>query len=379
MIEKHSCVENIISKNLSSIINIRKDLHKLAELSFEEFKTQRYIKEYLLNLGIETFEIAKTGVIGILNLSDECIGIRADMDAILVDGKPQHACGHDYHMAIVLGVAKTLVDIGYKKCVKFIFQPAEEGPGGAKKIIEEGGLKNPDVKKLIGFHVWPNLEVGKIEVCRGPIMASVDDFEIEFIGQGGHAAMPELTKNPIYPAIDFITSANNFFSAYAKKITPFHISFSSINSGQTFNVVANTCKVLGTVRTFDKDIQDFIYKNLKRLAEASCEKYSTQLDFKYYFQYPPLINNPLVAEEFIQATSQILEHEHIRTAEKSFTAEDFSFYCNHVPSLYFRLGIKEDKKGINPLHSSQFNASDKCIYFGIWTIVNFLLSAQQSE
>ncbi|WP_039766911.1 M20 family metallopeptidase [Caldicellulosiruptor sp. F32] len=367
-------IKEVIEKNMNLFENIRKELHNIAELSFEEYKTQKYIREKLTEWGIENFPVAKTGVIGIINNSDECVAVRADMDAILVEGKPRHCCGHDFHMAIVLGIAKTLIDIGYTGCVKFIFQPAEEGPGGAKKVIEEGGLKNPNVKKMIGFHVWPKLDVGMIEVSSGAIMASVDDFEIEFIGKGGHAAMPELTKNPIYPAIDFIQSANNFFSAFSKKVSPFHISFSSISSGETYNVIANTCKIKGTVRTFDTKVQDFIYENIKKLAKCSAEKYNVQVDINYYFQYPPLINDSKIAAEFSKSAENILGKENVKRAEMSFTAEDFAFYCKQVPSFYFRLGIKENGKGENPLHSPSFDASEKCIFYGIYLVVNYLLT-----
>ncbi|WAM34533.1 M20 family metallopeptidase [Caldicellulosiruptor morganii] len=371
---KQNRIAEAIQKNLKMFENIQRQLHNIAELSFEEYKTQEFIIKTLTEWGIENYPVARTGVIGLLNRSEECIAIRADMDAILVDGKPKHACGHDFHMAIVLGVAKTLVDIGYKKCVKFIFQPAEEGPGGAKKVIEEGGLKNPDVKKMIGFHVWPNLDVGMIEVSNGAIMASVDDFEIEFIGKGGHAAMPELTRNPIYPAIDFIQSMNNFLNAYSKKTSPFHVSFSSILSGETYNVIANTCKIKGTVRTFDDEIQKFVYTNLQKLAKFSAEKFNCDVNINYYFQYPLLINNSQVAEEFSNLSKRLLGSKNVLNAQISFTAEDFAFYCKEVPSFYFRLGIKENGKGENPLHSPFFDASEKSIFYGIYLIVNYLLA-----
>jgi hippurate hydrolase len=371
------CAEKLkdtIRKNMELFINIRRDLNRLAELSYKEFKTQKYITERLSEWGIENFPTAKTGVIGIINRSDECIGIRSDMDAILVEGQPRHCCGHDFHMAVVLGTAKVLVDMGFERCVKFIFQPAEEGPGGAKRVIQEGGLENPKVIKLLGFHVWPGVDVGTIEVSSGAIMASVDDFEIEFIGKGGHAAMPEVTKNPIYPAVDFIQSGNNFFSAFSNKLSPFHISFSSINSGETFNVISETCKIKGTVRTFDSNMQDFICKNIKNLAKSSAQKYNCQVNINYQFQYPPLINNQQITEEFIAVAKKLLGPENVKKAIPSFTAEDFAFYCQKVPSVYFRLGIKEKSKGENPLHSPYFEASENSIFYGIFLLAGYLLA-----
>lgn len=375
------CAEKLkdtIRKNMELFISIRRDLNRLAELSYEEFKTQKYITERLSEWGIENFPISKTGVIGIINRSDECIGIRSDMDAILVEGQPRHCCGHDFHMAVVLGTAKVLVDMGFEGCVKFIFQPAEEGPGGAKRVIEEGGLENPKVTKLLGFHVWPGVDVGTIEVSSGAIMASVDDFEIEFIGKGGHAAMPEVTKNPIYPATDFIQSANNIFCAFSNKLLPFHVSFSSISSGQTFNVISERCKIRGTVRTFDSSMQEFIYKNIKKLAKLSAQKYDCHVNINYYFQYPPLINSYQATEEFLDVAKKLLGPENIKKAIPSFTAEDFAFYCQKVPSVYFRLGIKEKGKGENPLHSPYFNASEDSIFYGIFLLAGYLLAIQKS-
>lgn len=359
-------------------VNIRRELNRLAELSYEEFKTQKYITKKLSEWGIENFPIAKTGVIGIINRSDECIGIRSDMDAILVEGQPRHCCGHDFHMAVVLGTAKVLIDIGFKECVKFIFQPAEEGPGGAKRIIEEGGLENPKVTKLLGFHVWPELDVGTIELSSGALMASVDDFEIEFIGKGGHAAMPQITKNPIYPAIDFIQSTNNVFCAFSNKLNPFHVSFTSINSGQTFNVISEKCTIKGTSRTFDSTTQQFIYSSIKKLAKLSAQKYDCCVNINYHFQYPPLINDQKATEQFCDIAKKLLGPQKVKEAAPSFTAEDFAFYCQKVPSVYFRLGIKEKGKGKNPLHSPNFNASEDSIFYGIFLLTGYLLAIQKN-
>lgn len=366
-------LDNIIIQYLPLIQSIRENLYNLAEPSFAEYKTHDYIASILKGNGISFFTIGETGICGLINEDKDCLAIRADMDAILVDGKMVHACGHDFHMAIVLGCGIILNRMGIDKCVKLIFQPGEEGSGGAKKLIEQGILNQPKVKALIGLHVWPYVDVGSIEVSSGAIMASVDDFTLTFTGIGGHAAMPEKTKNPIYPAIQTISTVNNIMASQFNKIKPAHVSFSSIQAGELPNVIPDKCIIKGTVRTFDKQTQDQIYNIIIDTAKQMATCYSCKVEIDYNYQYPPLYNHQIITKKFIEATTKLGDIK-ISNAEKSLTAEDFSFYANLVPSVYFRLGIKENDFGVSPLHSKDFSASPKCIFYGLKTIINFILS-----
>lgn len=366
-------LKKVIRDNMENIIKLRKELANNAELSFKEFKTAQIVKNYLDKLDIHTETLFNTGVVGILNAEESCIAIRADMDALPVNGV-SHACGHDYHMAVALGAALVLKEVGFKKCVKFIFQPAEEDTGGAAPMIKEGVLKNPNVKYIIGFHVWPNVEVGKIEVAVGPSMGSVDDFYITFNGKGGHAAMPHLCKNPLYPSIDFIQSMNTKIHTENDPLNSCVLTFSSMNCGAAPNVIADTAKLMGTFRTFDNELRKKIKEDIRNIASLCAQKYNCEVDMKITDGYPPLISEKALTDKFIGVTKEILGEENILSLEKTFAAEDFAFFAEQVPSVHFRLGICDGVKGKKPLHATDFDASDEALYYGIYTVVNFILS-----
>lgn len=368
-------LKEIIRNNMEGIIKLRKELSDNAELSFKEFKTSKIVKDSLEKLGIQTQTLFNTGVVGVLNDGHDCIAIRADMDALPVNGV-SHACGHDYHMAVVLGSALVLKELGFKKCVKFIFQPAEEDTGGAAPMIEEGVLKNPNVRCIIGFHVWPNLEVGKIEVTSGPSMGSVDDFYVTFKGKGGHAAMPHLCKNPIYPAIDFIQSMNTKIHTENNPLNSCVLTFSSMNVGTAPNVIADSANLSGTFRTFDNELRNKIKENIKSISSICAEKYNCEVDVRIKDGYPPLISDKTTTDKFISTTKNILGEESVLSLEKTFAAEDFAFFAEEVPSVHFRLGICDGVRGKKPLHATGFDASDEAVYYGIYAAVNFILSME---
>lgn len=366
-------IKKVIKENIEEIKILRKTLNQNAELAFTEYKTQSIILDFLKNLGLDTQIFAKTGISAILNPSDECIAVRADMDALSVNGV-SHACGHDYHMAIALGTALVLKKMGYNKCVKFIFQPAEECVGGAMPMIKEGILETPSVKSMLGFHVWPNVKVGTIEVSRGPSMASVDDFYITFKGKGGHAAMPNLCKNPIYPAINLIQSINTKSIIENNPLNSHVITFSSVQCGNTPNIISELCKVLGTVRTFDNALRNKIHEEILKTSSLCAEQFGCTVEVEYKFNYPPVISDNAMTEDFIRVTKSLIGDENVKPLEKTFAAEDFSFFAERVPSVHFRLGIADGEKGSYPLHSPHFSVSDESIFYGIYILANYILS-----
>lgn len=371
-------IEDIVKDKFEMIKFIRKELHDNAELSFREYKTRDIIKRHLETLGIKTNSCFNTGVVGILNNDEKCIALRADMDALPVNGV-SHACGHDFHMAAVIGTAMVLKEIGFSKNVKFIFQPGEEDTGGALPMIREGVLSNPDVECVIGFHVWPGLPVGKIEATSGPSMGSVDDFTIKFIGKGGHAAMPYLCSNPIYPAIELIQSFNNKAIIENDPLNPFVVTFASINAGNACNVIADEAELLGTVRTFDGKLREKVKKDLIKTAELCAEKYSCTLKAEYEVGYPPLINDKGLAEAFIEHAGKLLGAENVLPLTKSFAAEDFSFFAEKVPSVHFRLGISEGGKGNEILHSAKFDGSDNSLYYAVLLAASFIVRLSEGK
>ena len=366
-------LRKIIEENIEEIRQLRRVLNQNAELAFTEYKTQSIILNFLRDLGIDAEVFAKTGIAAVLNQGEECIGLRADMDALPVNGI-SHVCGHDFHMAIALGTALVLKKSGCKKCIKFIFQPAEECVGGAMPMIEEGVLQNPEVKSMLGFHVWPNVNVGTIEITKGPSMASVDDFHITFNGNGGHAATPHLCKNPIYPAIDLIQTINMKSRIENNPLNTHVITFSSIQCGNMPNIISNECVVQGTVRTFDNSLRSKIHEDILKASSLCAEKFGCTAEVNYKFQYPPVISDRAMAEDFIKVTKPLIGDENVKPFEKTFASEDFSFFAERVPSVHFMLGIRDDEKGSYPLHSPNFSVSEEAIFHGIHILTNYILS-----
>lgn len=366
-------LKKIIQSKLEDIKDIRRTLHENAEVAHEEFKTQKIIMDTLDKLEIRNFKCADTGVIGILNEGEECVAIRADMDALPVNGV-SHACGHDYHMSVALGSAMVLKELGYDKCVKFLFQPAEEADGGALPMIKENALKSPEVKSIIGYHVWPELPVGKIEAEGGPSMGSVDDFHITVKGIGGHAAMPQHCKNPILPAIDIIQSVNLKSRNEIDPLNSHIITFAAISGGTASNVITDKVVLKGTVRTFDNDLRYKLAEMIKEISKLCAEKYNCEAQVDYFFEYPPLISDYKLSEKFIAETKNILGEESVLPITKTLGGEDFAFFAQEVPSVHFRLGIANGEKGMHPLHSPHFNADEEALFYGIYAVTNFILS-----
>lgn len=368
-------LRELIEKNIDTIKNLRKKLNVNAELSFEEYKTQGIILDFLKELDIDTKVLANTGVVANLNSGETCIAVRADMDALPVKGV-SHACGHDYHMAIVLGTALMLKKIGFNKAVKFIFQPGEETEGGAVPMIKEGVLEYPQVKYITGFHVWPNVKVGTVEVSSGASMASVDNFYVKFIGKGGHAATPHLCKNPIYPALEFIQGVNMQSKIENNPLDSHVITFASVQCGNAPNIIAEECEVSGTVRTFNNELRNKLHEDILKNSHLCAEKYSCKVDVKYDFEYPPLISDESLTNKFIDITKALIGGDKVLPLEKTFAAEDFAFFAEKVPTVHFRLGIEDKDKGVHPLHSPKFDASEEVILNGIYIITNFVLSLE---
>lgn len=366
-------LRNLIQENLETIKAVRTLLHDNAELSYKEYKTQQIVLDFLKELNISSSTIADTGVVATLNEGDSCIAVRADMDALPVNGV-FHACGHDYHMAVALGTAITLKKLGFDKCVKFIFQPAEEAEGGALPMIKEGVLENPKVKYMIGYHVWPSVPVGKIEVAAGASMGSVDDFNVTFKGVGGHAAMPHICKNPIFPAVELIQSMTIKSRIENSPLNPHVVTFSSVNAGTANNVIPNEAKVRGTVRTFDNELRKKLHQDITRSAELAAEKFGCEVVVDYSWQYPPVISDTELTNAFIASTKELIGSENVLPLEKTFAAEDFAFFAENVPSVHFRLGISDGVKGEYPLHSPYFDVSEDAIFHGIYVITNFIIS-----
>ena len=367
---------------LVEVINIRRHLHMHPELSFEEFKTSKYIKSVLNKWGIPFKEnIARNGIMVLIkgkNPGKKCVGLRADFDALPILEKNEveycsknrgvmHACGHDAHTASLLGVIHILNQLReeWEGCVKFIFQPAEERlPGGAKQMIKEGVLKDPKVNYMFAQHVFPDLEVGKVGFKAGRYMASTDELYITLKGIGGHAAIPKENKNPIQFASYLITELYANFEQKKWSSSVFSIGF--IQGLGSTNIVPDEVKLMGTFRALDEDCRKAAHKKMLSISQCIEEKYQVKIIFEIKKGYPYLENDNQLTKNAITRAEQYLGSENVVSLPVRMTAEDFAYFTKEVPSCFYRLGTSNRKKGIiHGLHTSRFDIDENALEIGM--------------
>ncbi|MFP4654286.1 MAG: M20 family metallopeptidase [Methanohalobium sp.] len=371
------------------IINIRRKFHRYPEPSFEEYRTQQRIIEILNRLGIESDRIAGTGVVATINGNSPgpCIALRADMDALRVKEEQtdlnrdyisqnegiMHACGHDGHMAIVLGAARYLNEIRnqFSGSVRLVFQPAEEQPpGGASKIIEEGGID--DVDAIVGLHIFGDMDFGKIKFKSGCFMASSNRLNLSIFGKGGHHSNPGDCIDPVFIASDFLSSIH---TEIQKQINPskYAMGIGKIEGGEQFNRTMDRIDITGSLRTFyDEDI-DLIKSIIKQKLDSLMNDYSIdgisdapEYEFEILRAYPVLNND----EKFTSAAYNLLkekfpEFETDNNSKPLFGAEDFAFYVKKIPGFYFTVGTKNVQKNIVEInHSSKFDIDEEVLIIG---------------
>nr|WP_279380039.1 amidohydrolase [Sporosalibacterium faouarense] len=364
-------------------VNLRRHFHKHPELGYQEHETAKKIAELLKEWGLEVQEgVATTGVVGVLkgNKVGRTIAIRADIDALPIKEATglefasqnegvMHACSHDGHIAMCLGTAKILSEIKehLKGNVKFIFQPAEEGPGGAEKMIEEGVLENPSVDAIIGLHIWPEIESGFVGISKGPIMAAADRYEMTIKGLGGHGAKPHLAIDPIIAASHIVTTLQSIVSRELDPLDSTVISNCSFNSGNRFNVIPEEANLSGTVRTFNPKIREEVPRRMESIISGIANSMRCKYDFKYEYYYPATINDKEFTSYFENIAKDILGQEKVFEIERpSMGAEDFSFYLEKVPGTFFFLGTKNEEKEINkPIHHPEYTIDEDILPIGV--------------
>ena len=381
-------IQDLSKEFLPKIIDIRRNLHSNPELSFQEFETSKYIKSILADWGIPFQEhIANTGIVVVLkgkNPEKSCTALRADFDALPIQEENEveycsknngvmHACGHDAHTASLLGALKILHTLKseLEGSIKFIFQPAEERlPGGAKQMISEGVLENPKVDNMLGQHVFPDLEVGKVGFKAGMYMASTDELYITILGKGGHAALPEETKNPIIVASTMLTTLYDYFDNENDGPSVFSIGF--IEGNGSTNVVPDKVKMMGTLRAMDEDWRKTAHIKMLEIAEDFVKRYNVEIDFEIRKGYPFLENDIPLTEKAIETAKQYLGEENVVDLPVRMTAEDFSYYSQKVPSCFYRLGTANKEKGIiHGLHTSKFNIDEDALEIGMGLMAFF--------
>ena len=362
------------------IVSIRRYMHMHPELSFQEFETSNYIKSILKSWDINFLDgYANTGIL--VNLegkepSSRVIALRADFDALPileendVEYKSKnegimHACGHDAHTASMLGALKILhkTKDHWRGTIKFIFQPAEERlPGGAKQMIEEGVLENPNVQHVIAQHVLPELEVGKVGFRCGTYMASTDELYFTISGKGGHAAIPSSYNNPIIASSELVLDLNQFFNDKVDAI--FAIGY--IDGTGSTNIIPNEVNLMGTFRALDESFRLESHNHMNRIVDQVAKKYNIKIDLNIKKGYPALNNDIQFTLNQINKAKEFLGEKNVIDLPIRMTAEDFSYFANAVPSCFYRLGTGNKKKGlIHGLHTSKFNIDEDSLKIGM--------------
>lgn len=379
-------VVNIIDNIESKTIQTRREIHQNPELEFEEFKTSELICKRLEEIGVSyTKNIAKTGVVAIIkgNGDGKTIALRADMDALPLEEKSgaeysskvngkMHACGHDAHTAILLSVCEVLNSIKdtFSGNIKFIFQPAEEGVGGAEVMIEEGVLKNPEVSACAALHVDPCIESGKIAVRSGFVYASPDEFYITIKGRGGHCAEPHLCIDPIIIASELAISIKTIPDEKINAI----VGVTKIEGGTATNIIPDEVKLCGTARSTSFEIRKYLKNMIETKTKEICEKYGADADVNFVELFPPLINDEHIASIIKSAAEEELGSENVLLGVPTMAGEDFAYFAKEVPSAIFKLGCGNKEKNIvHPLHSPMFDIDESCMKTGVRVIVGAAL------
>ena len=360
------------------LVALRRDIHAHPELGFTEHRTAAIVAESLRELGLEVHTgIGGTGVVGVLRSgsSDRSLGLRADMDALPIHEDTGlayasqtagvfHGCGHDGHVAMLLGAARHLVRTRrFDGTVNFIFQPAEEGLGGARQMIADGLFERFPTEQVYALHNWPDLPAGTAATRPGPIMAAADRFEILLEGRGGHAAMPHQTPDAILAASDLVTQLNTIV---ARRISPNAtavLSVTQIQGGHAHNVLPASVRVVGTVRTFELAVQDRIEESLRQIAEGVALAAGLRATVSYDRYYPATVNHPEAAAEALAAAATVCRHAEV-APEPAFTSEDFAFMLQARKGAYLWLGQGREAGG-SPLHHPHYDFNDQIIATGI--------------
>ena len=382
-------VIDAIATGAAAIAAIRRDIHAHPELCFQEVRTADVVAQKLAEWGIETHRgMGTTGVVGIVHGRDggACgrgVGLRADMDALPMqefnkfahtsrhDGK-MHACGHDGHTAMLLAAAQHLSKHrDFDGTVYLIFQPAEEGGGGAREMIKDGLFEKFPMEAVFGMHNWPGGEVGTFAVSSGPVMASSNEFKIIIRGKGGHAAMPHTGIDPVPVACQMVQAFQTIISRNKKPVDPGVISVTMIHAGEATNVVPDFCELQGTVRTFSIEVLDLIEKRMKAVAEHTCAAFEAQCEFEFVRNYPPTINSAREADFARQVMADIVGDEKVRMQEPTMGAEDFAYMLQAKPGAYCFISNgdgdhREFGHGGGPcmLHNPSYDFNDDLIPLG---------------
>ena len=381
-------IDSIVTQ-AAGIAAVRRDIHAHPELCFEEVRTADVVAGKLTEWGIPIHRgLGKTGGVGIVQGRDggacgRAIGLRADMDALPMQefntfehaskhhGK-MHACGHDGHTAMLLAAAQHLArHRDFDGTVYLIFQPAEEGGGGAREMIQDGLFEQFPMEAVFGMHNWPGMDVGKFAVSPGPVMASSNEFKITITGKGGHAALPHMGCDPVPIACQVVQGFQSIVSRNKKPLDAGVISVTMIHAGEATNVVPDACELQGTVRTFTTELLDLIERRMRQVAEHTCAAHEARCEFEFARNYPPKVNSPAEAAFARQVMVDILGEDKVLAQEPTLGGEDFAYMLQAKPGAYCFIangegGHRDAGHGAGPctLHNPSYDFNDALIPLG---------------
>jgi len=368
-----------------ALVATRRDLHEHPEVGFEERRTSGIVAERLRGLGYEVRPgVGQTGVVGLRSGAGRCVLVRADMDALPVEeaneipyrsrvpGK-MHACGHDGHVAIGLEVARRLHAAALPGAVKFAFQPAEEIAGGAKAMIADGVLETPRVDAAVGIHLWNDLPVGTVGVMPGPVMASVDEFEITIVGRGGHAAAPQQTVDPVLVAAHVITALQTLVSRRRNPFEEGVVSVTAVNAGHAFNVIPGRAELRGTVRTFGgkfyEEAPALVDTTVKNVAAA----FGASAEVRYTHLCKPTVNDARVTRVVADAAAEVVGRDNVVSGVRTMGGEDMSFFLARVPGCFAFVGSAPRGGKTSPHHSPTFDIDEESLVIGAELLTHTVL------
>jgi len=375
-----------ILADADALASLRRDLHAHPELGYQEQRTAALIADTLTQWGIPVHRgLGGTGVVGIVRngSSARALGLRADIDALPVTERNtfahasvhqgrMHACGHDGHTAMLLAAARYLAaHRGFDGTVYLVFQPAEEGGGGARAMIRDGLFERFPMEAIFGIHNWPGLAAGQFALRAGPVFAATSEFKVTIRGRGAHAAMPHNSIDPLPVACQIVQAFQTVISRNKRPLDPAVISTTMIRAGEATNVIPEACELQGTVRTFTVEVLDMIEQRMRRIAEATCEASGAGCEFAFTRNYPPTVNHARETGFVRELLGELVGAENVKEFEPTMGAEDFSYFLQEKPGCYFVIGNGDGTHrsaghGAGPcmLHNPSYDFNDELIPLG---------------
>jgi amidohydrolase len=378
---------------VDEVVATRRDLHEHPELGFEEHRTSAMVAGRLREYGYEVHTgIGQTGVVGVLRgtAPGKTIMLRADMDGLPIDEENDvpyrsrtpvhmHACGHDGHVAMLLGAARVVASRKdeIRGTVCFLFQPAEEGKGGAKAMVDDGVLERFGIERAYGLHLASSHPAGQVGVREGAFYASSDSIEITIEGKGGHGAAPHLSIDPVYVASQFVVAVQQIVSRNIDPIEPAVVTIGAFHGGTTHNVIPSRVQLMGTVRAFDAEVRAKMAERIERVLRGICESSGATYTFEYLWRYP-VTSNDAEQTRYVRALAErVAGAEHVAEVPKLMGAEDFSFFAERVPACFFTIGSNGGPDSAWPHHHARFDIDESALPTGVRMMIALALDAPQ--